>query len=242
MEAFYYKEMAALQDTHWWYEGRRRILRTMIAQLALHERAHILEAGCGPGANLKMLDEFGHVSAFEPDEFAAGYAKDLSGLPVAQGGLPEPFPFPGSAFDLVCAFDVIEHIEDDAAAVQTLYDHTKPGGCAVFTVPAHQWMWSQHDEVNAHKRRYSRAGLRKVLEQAGYQIDIISYYNMWLFPPAALVRLIKKWTGLGDGKSDVSMPPKVLNNILCGLFASERFLLPLLPLPFGLSIIAVCRK
>ena len=245
MEGFYYKEMAALQDEHWWYEGRRQILRTVIGQLALSENAKILEAGCGPGANLNMLKEFGNVQAFEPDEFAAQHAYKISGIEVQQGGLPDPFPFEGQGFDMIGAFDVIEHIEDDLGALQKLSDHLMPGGSAVFTVPAHQWMWSAHDEVNDHKRRYSKKGFKSVLQQAGFYVEDISYYNMWLFPPAILVRFLKKTlksSSAGQKESDVKMPHRFVNGILRSVFASEKYILPFMPLPMGLSIIAVCRK
>ncbi|MFP4313487.1 MAG: class I SAM-dependent methyltransferase [Alphaproteobacteria bacterium] len=240
MDAQYYRDMAALQKDHWWYEGRRQILSALIARLDLPENATILEAGCGPGANLDMLQNFGNVSAFEPDDFAARHAGEISGLPVKSGALPEPFPFE-ETFDLIGAFDVIEHIEDDLGALRVLRGKLKEEGYAVFTVPAHQWLWSHHDEINHHKRRYSRRGFRQVLEEAGFEIEKISYYNMWLFPLAVTVRYLKKWMGRDD-ESDVQMPAALVNKILYTLFSSEKHSLKVMNQPFGLSIIAVCRK
>lgn len=240
MDAQYYKEMAALQEEHWWYEGRRQILASIIDGLKLSDNANILEAGCGPGANLTMLQTFGAVSAVEPEEFAAKYASDLSGLNVKTGFLPEPFPFDGP-FNLIGAFDVIEHIDDDVGALKALHTRSADNGCAVFTVPAHQWLWSKHDDINHHKRRYSRAQFKTALESAGYNVEKISYYNMWLFPLAVAVRHLKKALGKED-ESDVQMPSPVVNKILKSLFASEKHLLKFINLPFGLSIIAVCRK
>ena len=240
MDSQYYKDMAALQNDHWWYEGRRRILSSTIKRLELPVGPDILEAGCGPGANLKMLQSFGHVSAVEPEEFAAEYASGLSGLDVKTGLLPEPFPFNGP-FDLIGAFDVIEHIDDDVAALKALHDLNAPAGLAIFTVPAHQWLWSKHDDINHHKRRYSRKQFKEVLEKSGYKVKKISYYNMWLFPLAVAVRYLKKALGKED-ESDVQMPSPFVNKMLTKLFASERHLLKFMNLPFGLSIIAVCRK
>lgn len=240
MDADYYKEMAALQEEHWWYEGRRQILSSIIHNLNLPENSEILEAGCGPGANLKMLQNFGVVSAVEPEEFAAKYASDLSGIDVKTGFLPDPFPYDGP-FDLIGAFDVIEHIEDDVGALKALHTRGKDNSTAIFTVPAHQWLWSKHDDINHHKRRYNRAQFKDVLERAGYKVEKISYYNMWLFPLAVTVRYLKKALGKED-ESDVQMPSPFVNNILKSLFASEKHLLKFMNLPFGLSIIAVCRK
>lgn len=240
MDAEYYKDMAALQDEHWWYEGRRQILFSIINGLNLPGNADILEAGCGPGANLKMLKNFGTVSAVEPEEFAAQYASKLSGLNVKTGFLPDPFPFDGP-FDLIGAFDVIEHIDDDIAALKALHARNKDNGYAVFTVPAHQWLWSNHDDINHHKRRYNRAQFKRALESAGYKIEKISYYNMWLFPLAVAVRYLKKALGKED-ESDVQMPSHLVNKVLKSLFASEKHLLKFMNLPFGLSIIAVCKK
>lgn len=240
MDADYYKEMAALQEEHWWYEGRRQILSSIISDLNLPDNADILEAGCGPGANLKMLQQFGNVRAVEPEEFAVQYASELSGLDVKTGFLPEPFPFDGP-FDLIGAFDVIEHIDDDGGALKALHTRNNDKGYAVFTVPAHQWLWSKHDDINHHKRRYSRSQFKDALERSGYKVEKISYYNMWLSPLAVAVRYLKKALGKED-ESDVQMPSPFVNNILKSLFASEKHLLKFTNLPFGLSIIAVCRK
>ena len=241
MDANYYREMAADQAKHWWYEGRRQIIAAMIAKTGLPKGMSILEAGCGPGANLNMLKNFGQVKAFEPDEFAGEHAAKISALDIYQGGLPEPFPFPADRFDLIGAFDVIEHIEEDVAALSKLHAHLNDNGKAIFTVPAHQWLWSHHDEINDHKRRYSKASFKKALEDAGFTVEKISYYNMWLFPMAVAVRALKKCQGVKD-ESDVSMPSPPVNKALRFIFGTERFLLPYLNLPFGLSLIAVCKK
>lgn len=240
MDPEHYKNTARLQKDHWWYEARRIIFTDVINRLPLAEKAQTLEAGCGPGANLGMLQQFGEVSGFDPDEFAAKHASEVSNLSVKQGDLPDNCPFSGP-FDLIGAFDVIEHIDDDIGAVKALESITASGGHAVFSVPAYQWMWSHHDDINHHKRRYTVGRFRDVLEQAGYEVKKISYMNMWLFPMAVLVRSLKKLLGR-DEDSDVKMPSPFMNTLLTHIFASERFFLRFMPLPFGLSIIAVCEK
>lgn len=243
MEQDYYKVMAGLQKRHWWYEGRRRIIAHLIGRLDLpKENASLLEVGCGTGANIEMLKSFGELSAIEPNDYAVEQVKNIGGVRIESGLLPDKLPFEGEGFDLIGAFDVIEHVNEDAASLKALYDRTRAGGYAVFTVPAFQFLWSHHDEINHHKRRYRKHEFKKLLQDAGYEIKLISYYNFWLFPLAAAVRSLKKLLGKED-QGDVKMPGSdLVNSMLCGIFASERFVLPVLPLPFGLSIIAVCQK
>lgn len=243
MDADVYRRMAEIQDHHWWYEGRRRILATLISRLNLPTDAQIMEAGCGPGANLKMLSRFGSVSAFEPDEYAINHCRAYSGLPASAlqtGFLPAPIPFNGP-FDLVGAFDVIEHVQQDQESLRALYEVTKPGGYALFTVPAFPFLWSQHDVANHHYRRYVLPEFEQKLRAAGYEIKLISYYNYFLFPLVAAVRFIKKWLKLTD-RPDEAMPHPILNKALLTIFAAEAQMLGKMPLPFGVSIIAVCQR
>ena len=238
-----YRRMAEIQDRHWWYEARRQIIASLIAPLKLPANAKILEAGCGPGANLKMLSRFGAVSAFEPDEFAINHCRAYSGLPPAQletGFLPAPIPFDGP-FDLVGAFDVIEHVQQDAETLKALFQITKPGGYALFTVPAYPFLWSQHDVVNHHYRRYVLPQFENLLKKAGYNVTYISYYNTALFPLVAAVRFFKKFLNIKD-KPDEEMPGAFTNTALRLIFAAERFVLGRIRLPFGVSIIAVCQR
>lgn len=241
MDPDYYIRMAELQDRHWWYEGRRQILATLIKKLELPPDAQVLEAGCGPGANLTMLEKFGRVSAFEPGDFALRRARQAGASEVREGHLPDGIPFSGP-FDLVCAFDVIEHIDNDLASVRALCGVTKQNGYAVFTVPAFQFLWSAHDDINHHKRRYNKKNFAEILRRGGYEIEMISYYNFWLFPLAVAVRMVKKVMGR-DNEDDVKMPKSAaMNDTLRTVFAMERFTLPHVAFPFGLSLVAVCRK
>ncbi len=238
-----YRRMAEIQDRHWWYEARRHIIASCIKKLNLPDNAKILEAGCGPGANLKMLARFGNVWGFEPDSFAINHCRVYSSISPAQletGFLPAPIPFEGP-FDLVGAFDVIEHVQQDKESLAALYQITKPGGYALFTVPAFPFLWSQHDVVNHHHRRYVLPQFETLLREAGFDIRLISYYNTFLFPLVAGVRLIKKALNIKD-KPDEALPGPLVNKALRYIFATERYLLGRVPLPFGVSIIAVCRR
>lgn len=235
------RQIAEVQADHWWYEGRRQILRSVISGLRLPSPALLLEAGCGTGANINMLKEFGEVKCFEPDDWARNAAAGRYGATVETGFLPGQIPFAGP-FDMAGAFDVIEHIDDDIASLKALRDRLKDGAAAVFTVPAYMFLWSRHDDFNQHKRRYTRPQFRKALETAGFKVEFISYYNTLLFPAVFGVRMLKKLLRLQD-KTDMEILRRgFVNKLLLKLFAFERHLLKIAPLPFGVSIIAVCRK
>jgi SAM-dependent methyltransferase len=241
MDRATYDRMRVLQDGHWWFEGRRRILRGLIGRLGLPKPAQILEVGCGPGGNLAMLKQFGDVTALEPDDDSRAYAAERTGVRVEGGLLPGGLPFAPASFDLVCAFDVIEHVDDDAGSVAALARLLKPGGYLATTVPGQPWMWSRHDELHHHKRRYRLAPYRGMFEAAGLEVLTASHFNTVLFAPIAAVRALKMATG-STAADDDAMPPAPLNRLLTGLFAAEGPWLRHAPLPTGVSIVLIARR
>ncbi len=238
MERSVYDQMAELDEHHWWYRARREVLEALIRRSAdLPPGARLLEVGCGTGHNLAMLERFGHVDAIEVDAAARAIAERRLGRPVSAARLPELTGIPRAHYDLIGAFDVIEHIDDDVAAVSALADCLKPGGKLVIAVPAHQWMWSAHDELNHHRRRYSKRALRKLVEASPLRLQSIGYFNSLLFPLAVAARLAGKLSGRGGGGE--TLPPKPLNWAFEKLFGAERYLAGSLPMPPGLSLFAV---
>ena len=240
MDQEFCRQIAEIQADHWWYEGRRRILRSVIERLHLPKSAHILEAGCGTGANLNMLRRFGDVKCFDPDDWARDAAQKRYGMEVLPGTLPDGLPF-SQKFDLVCAFDVIEHIDDDVGSLAALCNALAPEGRAVFTVPAYMFLWSRHDDFNQHKRRYTRSGFADVLRKGGFEIEFISYYNTLLFPLVLGIRVLKNLLRIKDQTDMEILRRGIGNKILLAIFSAEKYLLRLAPMPFGVSIIAVCR-
>lgn len=241
MERAIYDQMRVLQQDHWWFAARRDILSGEIARLPLPRPAQILEVGCGPGGNLAMLKRFGEVAALEPDESSRAYAAETNGVDVRHGLLPQAIPDFGRPFDLIAAFDVIEHVDDDAGAVAALGQLLKPGGFFIATVPAYRWMWSDHDAAHHHKRRYELAAFRRLFENAGLKVRRASHFNSLLFPPIAAVRLANNATGRRTG-GDEAMPAKPLNAVLKTVFGLERALLRAGDLPFGVSILLIAER
>jgi ubiquinone/menaquinone biosynthesis C-methylase UbiE len=157
--------MLAADERHWWYRGRRRVLRAAIERLPLPPGARLLDAGCGSGRMLVELARYGEVTGVDVSWEAVAAARarghDVVRAPV------EAMPFPDGAFDVVTCLDVIEHTADDLATLAELRRVTRPGGLLIATVPAYQALWSWHDEVNRHFRRYDRAELRALARTAG---------------------------------------------------------------------------
>jgi SAM-dependent methyltransferase len=238
MERIVYDQMAALDQRHWWYVARRKVLADLIRRRVKPlANSRILEIGCGTGHNLPMLREFGSVDALEVDETAREIAQNRLGKEVFSAPLPELAGIPERHYDVVAAFDVVEHIPDDDAAIEAIARLLKSSGRLVVTVPAHQWMWSAHDVVNHHQRRYSKRGLKRLIEASPLKLEAIGYFNSLLFPVAVAERLASKVRGKED--ADLSLPPAPLNQALERVFAAERGLIGRVPLPPGLSLFAI---
>lgn len=238
MERVVYQQMAELDDRHWWYRARRKIIADLIRrETSLSDNSQILEIGCGTGHNLAMLSGFGHVDGLELDDESRALSEQRLGRKVMRSPLPELSEVKDRHYDLIGAFDVIEHIDADHAALRSIAAKLKPNGTFIMTVPAHQWMWSAHDVVNHHKRRYSKKALKRLVEDSPLKLERIGYFNTFLFPLAVAERVASKLRGTADG--EVKLPPPPLNATLEKIFASERYLVGRLPLPPGLSLFAV---
>lgn len=242
MDRTVFDRLSQIEGEHWWFCARRRILKSVITRFAPHGgRLRVLEAGCGSGGNLTMLAEFGAVDAFELDDEAREIARHKLPSDVKSGSLPDGIPFAAGGYDIVAALDVIEHVERDVESLVRLGERLAPGGRLIMTVPALPWLWSQHDVTHHHFRRYTRRELEETLLQAGLRPVRISYFNTLLFPLIAGVRLLKRVSGMKETGDD-AMPSPIVNSILKGIFGLESGLVGKVPLPFGVSLIAIAER
>ena len=242
MEQQVYSRMAEIEGAHWWFVARRRILRAAISRLVpLPPAARLLEAGCGTGGNLAMLEGFGEVSAFEPDARARELARRKTAIQLREGRLPAEVPFEAETFDLVVALDVLEHLDDDLASLKALRDRLRPGGWMLITVPAFSFLWSHHDVVHHHRRRYRKKALVRLALAADLSLVTATYFNSLLFPVVAVVRFGKNLLGI-ESADDSDVPAHPLNDLLGAVFASERHLVGRIGLPIGVSILMLARR
>ncbi len=238
MERIVYDRMAELDSRHWWYRARREILASLIERrLPLPGDPRILEIGCGTGHNIVMLKRFGRVDAIEIDPAARAIASKRLGHAVMDSPLPALIGVEDEAYDLVAILDVLEHVEEDREALESIARKLRPGGRILIAVPAHPWMWSAHDVVNHHKRRYTRKTLKAVVESAGLKLEMMSWFNSLLFPLAAAARFAGKVRRKED--SDDKLPPAALNTLFQGIFGLERYAIGRLPFPPGVSLVAI---
>lgn len=248
MRTEFYDEYVEVEDSHWWFRGRNLILPTLLRQY-LRPPVRILDVGSGGGMIASSLREFGSVTVCDVDPRCEAAVQRRGGL-AFRYGRAEAMPFEDRSFDLVTAFDVIEHIDDDQLALREFVRVVRPGGGVAIAVPAYQWMWGRQDEVSGHYRRYNRRLLRERIEGAGLRIQRLTAFNTLLFLPAAAIRLFRgrvhpETPGHADGamKSDFSMtPPGLVNDALATMFAAERLPLRMIDLPFGISLFAFARK
>src|SRR5215813_11541792 len=237
-----YPILFRVEQSHWWHIGRRRILADFVAEICRQvtdRRARILDVGCGTGANLLMLSRYGDADGVDISEDALAFCRER-GLDHVRQGAGEELPYDDNTFDLVTAFDVVEHMDDDLAGLSEMYRVLRPGGHALLFVPTFMFLWGLQDDVSNHRRRYRLPELRRVLEQAGFEIERSTYANITFFLPILLVRKLMRLTGIKT-ESENNINVSAFNGILGRLFGAERLLLQRMNLPFGVSGLCVAK-
>lgn len=240
MEREVYNNMRTVEQDHWWFRARRTILADQIERMNLAGNPQILEVGCGTGGNLEMLSRYGEVIGLEPDDESRIYAAERSGRPVVSGMLPHALPSFPHSFDLIAALDVIEHLDEDESSIRALGQLLKPGGRMITTVPAHPWMWSHHDQIHHHKRRYRKSEYLDMFDRSGLKVARASYFNSLLFPAIAFARLMPS-TERSHNNGD-AVPPAPVNALFHSIFACEKWLLRSFDIPFGVSVLVVAER
>jgi SAM-dependent methyltransferase len=242
MDRDYEHQTHQAEDRHWWYRGRRTVLDGVIAELGLPADPRILDAGCGSGRFMVELAKLGTVTGVELSDTSVALARERQLGEVISGSVLE-MPFADDSFDLAVSLDVIEHLEDDLGALRELRRTITPGGALLVTVPAYQWLWSGHDEINHHHRRYTRRALQRVAEQAGWRQIRTTYFNSLLLPVAILLRVLDRFnTKTTESSLDLWVPPEPVNWLLERPLTLEAALIARGGrIPAGLSLLAVFR-
>jgi len=240
MDRDYELQTHQAEDRHWWYRGRRTVIERVVCGLGLAPGARILDAGCGSGRNMIELARHGIVTGVELSQASVDIARDRHAGEVIAGSVLE-MPFADDSFDLAVSLDVIEHLDDDLGALRELRRVIAPGGALLLTVPAYQWLWSGHDEINHHHRRYTRRSLTRVAEQAGWQQSRTTYFNSLLLPIAILLRVLERFnTKTTESSLDLWVPPAPLNWLLERPLALEAAMIAHSGrIPAGLSLLTV---
>jgi SAM-dependent methyltransferase len=236
-----FREMQALEESHFWFAGKRLLLRVLLER-AGGARGRVLDVGCGTGGILLSLARDGAVVGIDREALALRFCRD-KGLRAVVRGSASALPFADGSFDACVSFDVLEHVDDEQLLLGELRRVLRPGGRALISVPAFRALWSQHDETLEHRRRYRRSELLAQVRQAGFRVDWSSYTNFFVFPPALLWRVLRRWTGIAPAlRTDFVVPPAPINRALVGLYACEAELLRRVRLPFGVSVACVASR
>lgn len=241
METCVYAKIFSIEERLWWYRGRRAVCFGLLDRyLPPHRGLKILDVGCGTGLNLQYLEKYGHAQGVDMSPEALEFCRQRGVTNVTLHEADE-LPFESESFDLVTAFDVIEHIEDDRGALEEFKRVIRPGGTLLIYTPALPWMYGEHDRLVHHKRRYMLGELRSKIEGAGYQLLHSSYVNFFILPIVVLARLAHLLSPAKRHR-EMEIPPEPFNWFFSQLSLFESGLVMRSLPPIGLSLAAVARK
>jgi ubiquinone/menaquinone biosynthesis C-methylase UbiE len=252
MQQHTYAIMRRVEETHWWFAGRRQIIKSFLDRLCRDVKVessangrdyaplNILDVGCGTGANLEMLSQFGEAEGVDVSGEALSFCRER-GLENVKQGAAEALPFAASSFDLVTGLDVVEHLDDDLAGLKEMRRVLRPGGHCLVFVPAFMFLWGVQDDISHHRRRYTIDQLIRVMRETGFRVERASYVNISFFAPILIGRVLMRALRLRP-ESENNITIGFLNGVLGKLFGAESLALRYLNFPFGVSIICVARR
>lgn len=245
MEIEEYEKMYNLEDSHWWFVGKRRIAQNLIEKFVpLNHREAVLDVGCGTGATMCFLDHYGQTYGVDISETALCLCQERALARLSRASALR-LPFADNSFSLITAFDVLYHekVVDDLTALREFYRVCREGGSVLISEPAFTFLWSWHDVAYHSKRRYVASELASKLEKVGFQVVKLSYSNALLFPFTFAFRMWKRLSrpSLKD-QSDLKPLNPYLNKALLAIYHLEAPLVCKTRLPIGSSVVCVARK
>jgi len=243
MQEIVYHTNFEVENSYFWFLSRNEIISKIISKLTtLKSGDDVIDIGCGTGGFASVLAHNFNVCCLDMEPIALDYCKKR-GLEDRFLGSTTEMIETGRKFKTAFMLDVIEHIEDDKSVVADVFNLLEPGGYFVAAVPAYQWMWSGHDEMHMHFRRYSMKSFLPLFENAGFDLKYQSYFNTFLCIPAIAKRMLDKFTGADKKNTEpVDILPEYLNKFFKKIFSAEKYFLPKIKFPFGLSILVVVQK
>ena len=243
MQQHTYSIMYEVEEHHWWFAGRRRIIASFVERICRElnrDEPRILDVGCGTGANLEMLVQFGKAEGVDVSPDALAFCRER-GLQDVRQSEAERLPYDAETFDLVTGLDVVEHLDDDVGGLREMRRVLRPGGYALLFVPAFMFLWGVQDDISHHRRRYTLASLQRVVREAGFEIERATYANITFFAPVLLGRLLMRATGFRPA-SENNLTVNALNGLLGHILGAESSILRHMNLPFGVSAICLARR
>ena len=236
-----YAILYALEESHWWHIGRRRIIGSFVKEICeqvTDRTPRILDVGCGTGGNLKLLSQFGNAEGVDISTDALAFCRER-GLEV-KAGAAEDLPYEDANFDLVTALDVVEHLDDDVAGLREMRRVLRPGGRLLIFVPTFMWLWGVQDDISHHRRRYRLPALRRAVIEAGFEVERTTYANITFLPPTFLGRLFMRLTGIKP-ESEAHINISALNPLFGRILGAEATFLRFMNFPIGVSGLCVAR-
>lgn len=235
-----------MEREHWWFRVRESIILDCFrSDIFCGEQINILNVGAATGRSSEMLGSFGQVQSIEYDEPSFRFCRDILKMKIDHGSITS-LPYEDNLFNCVCAFDVVEHVEEHELAIKELFRVCKPGGKIFITVPAFMSLWSSHDEVNHHFRRYRKEELFMLFKKQGGRRIRSTYFNFLLFPPIFLVRILQRIL-VSKAKEELKPDNEIfnsglINRILGTIFSFERLWLKKFNFPYGVSLLLIWKK
>jgi ubiquinone/menaquinone biosynthesis C-methylase UbiE len=242
MKQIAYDKTYQFEENYWWFKGRRKIVYSILKSLRESHNNVLIDVGCGTGITLREAGGFYKKIGIDESLIALSYSKKRGGAGLIKGSVYK-LPLEDGYADVILMLDVLEHLDDEKAALDQIYRVLKPRGTFILMVPAYQFLWSGEDEISDHKRRYVKNEIKSIIMSGGFGISNITYFNFFLMPVIYCAILLNKvFNRKALHESDLKPLPKIINSILTLIVYFESFLLKFISLPFGASILCVAAK